>query len=133
MATMRVAHRWVVDLFAVLLIVQFFLAGLGAFTTVHNKKFSDNNFGPHGVLGTVLVIVALVIALLAAIGRWSPLVTRLSGALLVLMILQFVLGVAGAGSAPVLGGLHAVNAVLIVAVVYLLVRDTHHMTKAAPA
>jgi hypothetical protein len=132
-AGIRVAHRWIVDLFAVLLVVQFFLAGLGAFTTVHNKKFSDNNFGPHGALGTVLVIVALIIAVLAAVGRWSPFVTRLSAALLVLMVLQFVLGVAGAGSAPVLGGLHAVNAVLIVAVVYLLVRDTHHRAKAAPA
>jgi len=129
----RVAHRWIVDLFAVLLVVQFFLAGLGAFTTVHNKQYSDNNFGPHGVLGTVLVVVALVIAVLAAIGRWSPTATRLSGALLALMVLQFVLGVAGAGSAPVLGGLHAVNAVLIVAVVYLLMRGTHHRTKAATA
>jgi hypothetical protein len=131
-AGVRVAHRWIVDLFAVLLVVQFFLAGLGAFTTVHNKRFSDNNFGPHGVLGTALVLVALVIALLAVIGHWSPTATRLSAALLALMILQFVLGVAGAGSSPVLGGLHAVNAVLIVAVVYLLVRGTHHLTKATP-
>ena len=131
MAGVRVAHRWIVDLFALLLVVQFFLAGLGAFTAVHNKKFSDNDFGPHGVLGTVLVVVALVIAVLAAIGRWSPTATRLSGALLVLMVLQFVLGVAGADSAPVLGGLHAVNALLIVAVVYLLMRGTHHPTKAA--
>ncbi len=133
MAGLRVVHRWIVDLFAVLLIVQFFLAGLGAFTTVHNKKFSDNNFGPHGALGTVLVIVALVIAVLAAIGRWSPYVTRLSGALVVLMVIQFILGVAGANSAPILGGLHAVNAVLIVAVVYFLIRDTHERPKAAPA
>jgi Family of unknown function (DUF6220) len=131
-AGVRSAHRWIVDLFAVLLVVQFFLAGLGAFTTVHNKRFSDNNFGPHGVLGTALVILALVIALLAATGRWSRTASRLSAALLGLMILQFVLGVAGAGSAPVLGGLHAANAVLIVAVVYLLVRGTHHLTKALP-
>ena len=132
MAGVRVAHRWIVDLFAVLLVVQFFLAGLGAFTTVHNKRFSDNDFGPHGVLGTALVVLALVIAVLAVIGRWSPTATRLSGALLGLMILQFVLGVAGAGSSPVLGGLHAVNAVLIVAVLYLLVRGTHHLARAAP-
>lgn len=132
MAGVRVAYRWIVDLFAVLLVVQFFLAGLGAFTTVHNKRFSDNNFGPHGVLGTALVLLALVIALLAVIGRWSRTATRLSAALLALMILQFVLGVAGAGSSPVLGGLHAVNAVLIVAVVYLLVRGMHHLVEATP-
>ncbi len=123
-----------VALFAGLLVVQFFLAGLGAFTTVHDKRYSDNNFGPHGVLGTVLVVLALVIAALALIGHWSQTATRLSGALLGLMILQFVLGVAGAGSAavaPILGGLHAVNALLIVAVVYLLVRSTHPARHAA--
>jgi hypothetical protein len=32
-----------------------------------------------------------------------------------------------------LGGLHAVNAVLIVAVAYLFMRGTHHRTKAATA
>ena len=133
MARVRVAHRWIVDLFALLLVVQFFLAGLGAFTTVHNKLFSDNNFGPHAVLGTVLVVVALVIAVLAAIGRWSPTATRLSAALVGLMVLQFVLGVVGANSAPVLGGLHAVNAVLIVAVVYMLMKGTHHRMRAATA
>jgi hypothetical protein len=132
MSGLRTSHRWIVDLFAGLIVIQFFLAGLGAFTTVHNKRFSDNNFGPHAVLGTVLVVVALVIAVLAVLGRWSPSATKLSGVLLGLMILQFILGVAGAGTAPVLGGLHAVNALLILVVLYLLVRDTHHLTRAVP-
>ena len=79
-----------------------------------------------------LVSASVAIALLAVTGRWSRTASRLSAALLGLMILQFVLGVAGAGSAPVLGGLHAVNAVLIVAVVYLLVRGTHPLTKPLP-
>ena len=90
--------------------IQFFLAGLGAFETVHDKKFNDNNFGPHGILGTLLVLVALVIMVLALIGRWTPSTTKLSAALFGLMVIQLILGVSGAGTSPILGGLHAVNA-----------------------
>src|SRR4029077_8267954 len=98
MSALRKTHRGVVYLFTFLLVIQFFLAGLGAFETVHNKKFNDNNFGPHGILGTLLVLVALVIMILALIGRWSPSVTKLSAALLGLMVVQLTLGVSGAGS-----------------------------------
>ncbi|HUZ84397.1 MAG TPA: DUF6220 domain-containing protein, partial [Gaiellales bacterium] len=120
---LRKIHGGVVHLFAALIVVQLFLAGLGAFETVHNKKFNDNNFGPHGALGTLLVVVALVIAAVALGGRWSPTASKLSLALFGLMVLQFILGVTGAGTSPVLGGLHAVNALVIVAVAYLLVKN----------
>ncbi len=131
MTALRKAHSGLVYLFAFLLVIQFFLAGLGAFETVHNKKFNDNNFGPHGLLGTLLVLVALIIMILALAGRWTPTATKLSAALFGLMVLQLILGVSGAGSAPVLGGLHAVNALVIVAVTYLLVRDARHPIQAA--
>ena len=126
MTALRKAHSGLVYLFAFLLVIQFFLAGLGAFETVHNKKFNDNNFGPHGILGTLLVLVALIIMILALAGRWSPTATKLSAALFGLMVIQLILGVSGAGSAPVLGGLHAVNALVIVAVTYLLVKDARN-------
>ena len=126
MTALRKAHTGLVYLFAFLLVIQFFLAGLGAFETVHNKKFNDNNFGPHGILGTLLVLVALIIMILAVAGRWTPVTTKLSAALFGLMVIQLILGVSGAGSAPVLGGLHAVNALVIVAVTYLLVKDARN-------
>ena len=100
MTALRKAHSGLVYLFAFLLVIQFFLAGLGAFETVHNKKFNDNNFGPHGLLGTLLVLVALVIMILALIGRWSPTATKLSAALFALMVIQLILGVSGAGTRP---------------------------------
>jgi Family of unknown function (DUF6220) len=130
MRVLRRLHGGLVHLFAGLIVLQFFLAGLGAFETVHNKKFNDNNFGPHGLLGTLLVLIALVIMLLALIGRWSPTATKLSAALFGLMIVQFILGVSGAGTSPVLGGLHAVNALVIVAVTYLLIKDARRPTDA---
>jgi hypothetical protein len=126
MTALRKIHTGLVYLFAFLLVIQFFLAGLGAFETVHNKKFNDNNFGPHGILGTLLVLVALIIMILALAGRWTPAATKLSTALFGLMVLQLILGVSGAGSAPILGGLHAVNALVIVAVTYLLIKATRH-------
>jgi hypothetical protein len=130
----RKIHTGLVHLFAAGLVVQLFLAGLGAFETVHNKKFNDNNFGPHGIVGTILVLVALLIALVAVAGRWSPTVTKLSGGLFGLMILQLILGVAGAGSAPVLGGLHVLNAIVIVWVTYRLVQltRTHRTGRGEP-
>jgi Family of unknown function (DUF6220) len=132
MQSLRKVHGGLAYLFAGLIVIQFFLAGLGAFTTVHNKKFNDNNFGAHGLLGTLLVLIALVIMLIALIGRWSPTATKLSAALFGLMVVQLILGVSGAGTSPVLGGLHAVNALLIVAVAYLLVKNARHPL-AAPA
>jgi hypothetical protein len=132
MRTLRKVHSGLAHLFAALIVVQFFLAGLGAFDTVHNKKFSDNNFGPHGALGTLLVLVALLIMVIALAGRWSPTTTKLSAAVFALMVIQFILGVSGAGTSPVLGGLHAVNALVIVAVSYLLIKDARHPTPPRP-
>ncbi len=122
----RSLHGGLAHLFAGLVVVQFFLAGLGAFTTIHNKKYSDGNFGPHAILGSLMVVLALVILIVAAVGRWSPRAARLSGALFGLMIVQLVLGLIGSGTAPWVGGLHAVNALLITAVAYLLVREARH-------
>jgi uncharacterized membrane protein YhaH (DUF805 family) len=117
-------------LFGALLVVQFFLAGLGAFTTVHNKKFSDSNFDAHAGLGSVLVLLALVILLVALVVRRQRAI-QLSGALFGLMIVQFILGDVGANTAAWVGGLHAANSLLIVAVTGLMIRDARS-TQPAP-
>jgi len=133
MRAARSFHGGLAHLFAVLVVLQFFLAGLGAFTTIHNKKFSDNNFGPHAILGTLMVLVALVILVAALVGHWSPRATKLSAGLFGLMVLQLVLAGIGSGSAPVVGGLHAANALFVTAVAYLLVRDARHDREPAAA
>jgi hypothetical protein len=121
---MRRIHGGLAHLFAGLLVVQFFLAGLGAFTTIHNKQFKDSNFDAHAALGTLMILVALIIAIVAVIGRWSPRAMRLSGLLFGLMILQALLAGWGADDAPVFGGLHVVNALVIVGVTALIVRES---------
>jgi uncharacterized membrane protein YoaK (UPF0700 family) len=128
LSALRKIHGGLAHLFAILLPIQFFLAGLGAFTTIHNKKFDDNNFGPHGALGSLLGLIAILIVLLALAGRWSSRVTKLSAALFVAMLVQTILGVSGAGTAPILGGLHVVNALVVVAIAYLLVKSVRQPT-----
>jgi hypothetical protein len=129
----RKLHAGLVHVFAALLVVQLFLAGLGAFTTIHDKRFKDSNFDAHAALGSLLVLVGLVIVIVALIGRWSPRALRLSGALFGLMIVQMLLAGFGASDAPVLGGLHVVNAVVIVGVTYALVRESRVPVSAAAA
>ena len=124
MNTLARIHGGLAHLFAGLVVVQFGLAGWGAFKTDYDKKFNDNNFGPHGILGTFLVVLALVILLVAASGRWSTVTTRLSGVLFVLMVLQFILGATGASSSPYFGVLHGINALVIAFVAYRLVRES---------
>ena len=118
-------------LFGGLLVVQFFLAGLGAFTTVHNKKFSDSNFDPHARLGDLLVLLALVILLVALVVRRRRAI-QLSGALFGLMIVQLILAGAGTNTAAWIGGLHAANALVIVAVTGLMIRDARSSVDMAP-
>lgn len=131
MRAARSLHGGLAHLFALLIVVQFFLAGLGAFTTIHNKKFKDSNFDAHAALGSLMVVIALVILLIALAGRWSPQATKLSGALFGLMIVQFFLGIIGSGTAPVVGGLHAANALLVTGVAFLLVRQARQNPGAA--
>ena len=59
MRRVRSLHGTLTYLFGVLVVVQVVLAGLGTFTSVHNKRFDDNNLAAHGILGTVLVVFSL--------------------------------------------------------------------------
>ena len=61
--------------------------------------------------------------ILALMGWWSTWATRLSVILFGLMVVQYVLGAADAGSSPVLGGLHAVNALLVATITLALMRQ----------
>ena len=86
-------------------IVQFLLAGYAA--------FGGSSFDAHSASGTLMTLLALIILILAAVGRRSAL--QASAVLLLLMIVQNVLGAAGT-DVPVLGALHPVNGLLILGV-----------------
>jgi hypothetical protein len=97
------AHRALALLFlGVAALVQFFLAGLAA--------FGHNSWDAHAGMGSLLGVIALVVLVLAAIGRREAL--QASALLFGLMVLQTILGASGADVA-VLGALHPVNGLLI--------------------
>ena len=95
-------HQGLGFLFLALGLVNFFLAGLLA--------FAGDARDAHQGLGSLLGLLALVLLILAVVGRRAALPA--SAALFVLMILQTVLAVAGR-DVGFLGGLHAVNGLLV--------------------
>jgi heme A synthase len=100
-----------------LILVEFALAGFGAFTMA--KTPTDNAYGAHRLLG--LVIAALTLLILAAVlasrpARAHPRTRWLAVTLAVLSVLvQPTLGYTGS-HVPVVGVLHALNALAVLAV-----------------
>jgi hypothetical protein len=104
------AYAAVQILFALALLVQVYLAGFGAFA--HRK----GGFDAHETFGDVLGIVAVVLfvlALLAWVGRWTVI-----GAFVVGVLTETAQhGLAQGGHHhPVVGGLHALDGMIILIV-----------------
>jgi len=107
-------HRYLLSLFTLGVVVEFFLAGLGVFRVQDGASASrfDHVFGPHRTLGNVLLILALLVlvaAILARLGRVRVLISLLVP---LLVYLQFVFADHGS---TWFRALHPVNAVLVLA------------------
>jgi hypothetical protein len=98
------AHRILALIFVIGGVIQFVLAGYSA--------FGGANWDAHSIWGTVLTVIALVVLVLAAVGRRAAL--QASAILFGLMIVQNILGAVG-DSAPALGALHPLNGLIILA------------------
>jgi hypothetical protein len=96
------AHRALALFFLAGGVVQFVLAGYSA--------FGGSDWDPHSIWGSILTLIALVILVLAAVGRRAAL--QSSAILFGLMILQHVLGMVGE-DAPAIGALHPLNGLII--------------------
>jgi hypothetical protein len=101
--------------------VQVGLAGLGAFHVVHEnndaslaKEKAGDWFGPHAVVGYLLVLVALALVAVALASRDGRL-RRGASLVLGLVIVQVLLAWLG-GAIWVLGFLHPINALVLFAV-----------------
>lgn len=107
------ALAWVIFAAAVL---QFFLAGLGVFEAA--------DFGPHAIIGLLLVPISLLFLILAGITSATGSISRgrvgLAALLFGLMFLQAVLVIAFSESAPAIAALHPVNGLLILVVAFTL-------------
>ena len=117
-----------IDLFVLGVAVQFFLAGLGVFGADHpGRPASASTFDAHRAFGNVLVVASLLI-MGASIAAKKQI--RLSGLLLVLMVLQSVW--AKAGSAAAIGALHVLGALAIAIVAFTMHRATRRSGPDAP-
>jgi hypothetical protein len=83
-------------------ILQFLLAGYAA--------FGGSSYDAHAGIGTLITVIALIVLILAFVGRREA--VPASALLFGLMVLQNIFGAVGR-DAPVLGALHPVNGLLI--------------------
>jgi Family of unknown function (DUF6220) len=120
MRTARIIYRYLTGLFLADVLLQFFLAGAGVFSAGPGTAARDSStLDPHRMNGMVVMILALLLliaALVARNGRWKWVLP-----LLVLTLLQPVLAIAGAA-----GGLHVLNAALILGIGGMLTYRAWH-------
>jgi hypothetical protein len=120
---MREAFKYLTSLLFLGIVVQVGFAGYGVFHAIDKagkdgsvtKKTIENGFDPHGLIGTVIVAVMLLLVLTALAGRVGSLYAKWTTGLLVLGILQLLFAYLGTKSAPVGGFLHGINALAIYA------------------
>jgi hypothetical protein len=125
---MRQAFKVLTSLLFVAVVVQVGVAGYGAFNAIDKadkdktvtKKTIENGFDPHGIVGTLVLALMLLLVLTALIGRLGPLYAKWTIGLFVLGLLQVLFAYLGTKSAAVGGFLHGINALAIYALAALL-------------
>jgi hypothetical protein len=110
---MLVFH-WVLAAFLLLLAVQIFLAGLGAFRT--EAVGADSAFAPHRACGFALAGAALVILVLALMARAGRAAVAGAAALVVLTGFAQSLLAGLADDHALFGGLHAFDGLAIIGI-----------------
>ena len=135
---MRKAIAGLAAVIMLAIVVQFFLAGSGAFNTAPN----DEAFRPHRALGYLIVLLALVTTLVAALARVPGRLVGMTGLLAGLGILQPVIAVIAKAfgdtddsttAGQLVFGLHAVNALVMVAVAVRIHRAARELSNSPAA
>lgn len=119
MSAFRSLYKYWVSILTAAVVVQIFFAGAGAFDAadkadggiVDEDSFNDS-FGPHIGLGYLIFLGTLVLLLLSFGTRSRQRILRAVAAV-VLLIIQILLAWTGAAIPFLLGGLHPVNAFII--------------------
>jgi Family of unknown function (DUF6220) len=132
---MRKVFRALASLLMLAVVVQFFLAGTGAFDSAPK----DESFQPHRALGYGILLFAVVLALIAAVARMPVRLVGMTGLVAGLVLVQAVISaIAGAvgdtGDSTVgdlIFGQHAVNGLIIAAVVGMILRRARALPSSA--
>lgn len=133
---MRKVFAGLAGLLMLVIVVQFFLAGSGAFSS----EPTEEAFRPHRALGYVIVLLAILLTLIGAFSGLPGRVIGMSGLVIGLAILQPIIAiVANALSdegdtstvSQLVFGLHAVNALVIMGVLRQVMLQARELS--APA
>jgi Family of unknown function (DUF6220) len=128
---MRKAFAGLAILLMLAVVAQFFLAASGAFSTAPK----DESFRPHLALGSVIFFLPVVMTVVAALARMRKLLVGLSALVAGLTAVQVLIAVIAEafGDSTTVGqlifGLHAVNGLVIMAVVATIVRQTRALSR----
>jgi heme A synthase len=119
MSAFRSLYKYWVSILTAAVVLQIFFAGAGAFDTadkvdggIVDEDSFENSFGPHIGLGYLIFLGTLVLLLLSFGTRSRARILRAVAAV-VLLIVQILLAWTGAAVPFLLGGLHPVNAFII--------------------
>ncbi|TQM28855.1 DUF6220 domain-containing protein [Nocardia bhagyanarayanae] len=128
---MRKACTGLAALLLVAVVAQFYLAAGGAFDTAPVEE----SFQPHRTLGNLILFLAFVLTVAAAVARMPGRLIGLAGLVVGLVLGQSVirevaraLG-ADSSAGPVVFGLHAINGLVIMAVIATIVRRSHRISR----
>lgn len=108
-----VVYTYLAALFVLGVLVQVFLAGLGIFGINASKVANASSLDAHRAWGSVLMLIAIVLLILALVARQSR-ATMIGAFVLALLVTvaQTVLAAAGESNKWV-GGLHALDGMVI--------------------
>ena len=134
---MRKAFIGLATLLLLAVAAQFFLAASGAFDTAPN----DESFQPHRVLGYGIVRLAILMTIVAAAARMPGRLIGMTGLVAGLAVFQGVIraiahafdgtGDTTTTAGQLVFGLHAVNALVIAALVVMIVRQARELVRPA--
>lgn len=134
---MRRVFAFLAALLVLVVAAQFFLAASGAFDTAPN----DESFQPHRALGYGIVLFAILLTIVAALARMPGRLIGMTGLIAGLTVVQSLIRVVAAafndsgGTSTTAGqlvfGLHAVNALAIMAVAGTVARRARALSRPA--
>jgi hypothetical protein len=119
----RQGHTYVAYALGLLLVIQFFLAGLGV------SDLGHKDIDPHRAVGSLMQLVGLILLILALLARYRGPLLGMTIVLFVLLILQ---GVWVEVDASILRALHVLGA-LVIAMTIREVIEVSRREQAAPA
>jgi Family of unknown function (DUF6220) len=129
MNALRIVYRWWLTLMFAAIFVQIGFAGLGAFSALDKAQSGSvdedgflDSFAPHAVLGQLIVVGSLVLLILALVARVGRQRVLWSVGIFALLVVQLFLGWTGQDLPAVLGLLHPINALVILAAVGMLMQ-----------